>query len=130
MPAVGSMNQNMNFLYGAAGKKFRGEGATVHSKKAYQELELWFPWFLTWALYGDELLASLHTHWPLYSQEESPPVPVWTLWNREKSVVPARNQTMISWLSSPYLSHYTYYTILAPSKIFVFNIRKNVLFVP
>ena len=43
MPAVGSMNQNMNFLYGAAGKKFRGEGATVHSKKAYQELELWFP---------------------------------------------------------------------------------------
>jgi len=40
MPCCWQYESEYAFLYGAAGKKFRGEGATVHSKKAYRELEL------------------------------------------------------------------------------------------
>jgi len=81
------MNQNVNFLYWAARKKFSGDGATVHSKKAYMvplifNLGTVCRWVVSF------------THWPLHSKEKSPPIPVWTLWNREKSIVPARNQTM------------------------------------
>jgi len=51
---------------------------------------------------------------PLVSPEKRMGGPVWTLWRRDKSSVPARNQITIPQLSSLQPSHYTYYAILTP----------------
>jgi hypothetical protein len=39
--------------------------------------------------------------------------PVWRFWRRDKSLVPARNWTMIAWLFSSYPSYCAVYTVLA-----------------
>lgn len=51
---------------------------------------------------------------PAGQEDERATEPVWTIWKRDKSLVPTRNSITIPPSSNPQPSHYTDYASLAP----------------